>query len=499
MTSHQKVVLTVRFLQPYAHGRGEGGHPEWPPSPLRLFQALVSSGIGRVVDAARRERHEATLRWLERLAPPHVVASEPLKHRDGTPRVAGHRGYVPDNVGDKAAAAWARGRDGDLASFRTEKDVRSLMLPDEACVAYEYTADTTEANAHLSTLTDMMRSVTHLGWGIDQVAGDAQIDGTPPPGERWEPRRMGEVDLRAPRTGTLDALEARHKAFLGRLPGDDMLIPVPPLSTFERVRYGRASEVERRPFIAFRIVEPSTGDRLAIDPARHARDVAAWLRNRVGQLTQGWEFGDERVLVHGHTDVDKHGGSPDTRFAYLPLPTIAPWGKDKPLRSTDIARVMLVGPASKEVELLWLEQQLLGECLSWQGRDKAMLEFLPAQDNVLRNYTGGDRGSTTWTTVTPVVLPGLDGRSEAKTEKLLRKAFLHAGYPPEVVERLDLTWSKPGFFPGVAHADRHLAPDKVTGPQYHVRATFPEPVLGPIAIGSGRYRGLGTFVALGRR
>ena len=32
--------ITVRFLQPYSHGRGDGGEPEWPPSPLRLFQAL---------------------------------------------------------------------------------------------------------------------------------------------------------------------------------------------------------------------------------------------------------------------------------------------------------------------------------------------------------------------------------------------------------------------------------------------------------------------------
>lgn len=496
MTSEQKVVLTVRFLQPYAHGRGEGGQPEWPPSPLRLFQALVASGIGRVVDPERRARHEQTLRWLERLPPPHVVASEPLKHADGSPRVAGHRSYVPDNVGDRVASAWARGREGDLAGYRTEKDVRSLLLPDDAFVAYEYSADTEGARTHLPALTEIVRSVTHLGWGIDQVVGDVQPEGTSPAGERWEPRRVGEVDLRAPRSGTLDALEARHKAFLGRLPGEDMLVPVPPLSTFDRVRYGRASAVESKPFIAFRIVEPTTGDRLALDPARHSRDVAAWLRNCVGQLTRGWEFGDDAELVHGHTQPDRHGGSPETRFAYLPLPTIAPYGKGATRRATDVARVMLVGPPSKEVELLWLEQQLLGESLSWQGAEKAVLEFLPAQDTVLRAYTAKGRS---WATVTPVVLPGLDGRSETKTEKLLRKAFVHAGFAPDVVERLELAWSKTGYFPGVSHADRYLAPDKVVGPKYHVRVTFPEPMLGPIAIGSGRYRGLGTFVALGSR
>ena len=39
--------ITIRFLQPYAHGRGEEGEPEWPPSPLRVLQALVAAGAGR--------------------------------------------------------------------------------------------------------------------------------------------------------------------------------------------------------------------------------------------------------------------------------------------------------------------------------------------------------------------------------------------------------------------------------------------------------------------
>ena len=42
-------LLTVRFLDPAPafHGRGDGGDPEWPPSPLRLFQALVCAAAGR--------------------------------------------------------------------------------------------------------------------------------------------------------------------------------------------------------------------------------------------------------------------------------------------------------------------------------------------------------------------------------------------------------------------------------------------------------------------
>jgi CRISPR-associated protein Csb2 len=34
--------LSAIFLDAEFHGRRDGGEPEWPPSPLRLFQALVA-------------------------------------------------------------------------------------------------------------------------------------------------------------------------------------------------------------------------------------------------------------------------------------------------------------------------------------------------------------------------------------------------------------------------------------------------------------------------
>ncbi|MBX9622589.1 MAG: type I-U CRISPR-associated protein Cas5/Cas6, partial [Gemmataceae bacterium] len=39
--------VSVTFLDPAFHGRGDGGEPEWPPSPLRLFQAVVAAAAAR--------------------------------------------------------------------------------------------------------------------------------------------------------------------------------------------------------------------------------------------------------------------------------------------------------------------------------------------------------------------------------------------------------------------------------------------------------------------
>src|SRR4051812_11772949 len=96
--------LTLRFLDPVPqfHGRGDGGDPEWPPSPLRLFQALVCSSATRFRGHLFQEYARPALQWLE-IIQPSVV----------TPQIAaesfGYRMYVPNNSGDLMTAAWARG------------------------------------------------------------------------------------------------------------------------------------------------------------------------------------------------------------------------------------------------------------------------------------------------------------------------------------------------------------------------------------------------------
>lgn len=492
------LVLTVRFLQPFSHGRGHDGRPEWPPSPLRLFQAMTASGLGKPESASARAEAEAALEWLETLAPPEIVATDPARNGDGLPRTTAYRGYVPNNLDDKAASKWRHGHEATLGESRTEKDVRALLFSSEGSdpvtVSYVYDCGSEAIAAHVSALRRTMRSVTHLGWGIDQVVGDASVDDASLRGTRWIPKRSGSATLRTPVRGTLAALEERHRSFLGRLPGNDLFLPVPPLATFERVRYARADALATRPWIAFRLVEPGTRDRLAFDAARRTRDVAAWVRHKVGEAAAGWPFGDAAELVHGHAPAGVAPSLPDMRLRYLPLPTLAPKRKGGSPWAMDIARVLICAPSSKERELAWLEEDLAGRELEWQGGVMAELEHLPDDDAVLGWYVGPETGARSWTTVTPVVLPGHDDRSRAKTEKLLRRSLRHSGFTAQIADSAQVEWSKTGFFPGVQHADRYAVPDELTGARYHVRLLFATPVRGPISVGSGRFRGVGTFV-----
>ncbi len=471
--------VTIHFLQPYSHGRGEDGMPEWPPSPLRLFQALVASSVGRAVDAERRARSVEALRWLERQAAPEIVA--PPAVLVGAP----YRLFVPDNIGDKVARGWSAGRDANLADYRTEKDVRPMRLEGEAV---HYVFQGVEGlDAHLGTLRTAARSITHVGWGIDMVAGDASDVTAVIEGERWIPGRHGGSVLRRPVAGTFDALEHKHAQFLRRFDGGTFR-PVSPLSAFATESYARATDVAPRPIAAFRLLEPITSDRLSLDPPRRSRDVAAWTRHAVAEVCEGWPFGSTRTLVHGHVQEPnaESDGLPRARFSLLPLPTINPRG-----RVEGIARVMVVAPPGYDEQLRWVRAHLAGHDLTWEGEVVAFLDPLPHGDWVLRQYTAmSDR----WSTVTPVVLPGHDDGSPQKAEHLLRKAFLQAGFEPEVVDSVqELEWRNVGFRAGLDLASRYLRPDKVRGPMFHVRVRFARPLVGPMAIGSGRHRGMGVF------
>src|SRR5262249_58024027 len=114
--------FTIRFLQPYSHGRGLSGDPEWPPSPLRFFQALVSASAARWNERMRLEYAVPALHWLERQERPTIHAAS------GFPSDVKYRLYVPDNVADQVAKLWSKGREGSIADYRTEKDVRPTHL-----------------------------------------------------------------------------------------------------------------------------------------------------------------------------------------------------------------------------------------------------------------------------------------------------------------------------------------------------------------------------------
>jgi len=82
--------ISITFLDPLFHGQGDGYEPEWPPSPMRLFQALLAGARTGCRERAWSDAKAEAFRWLEKRDPPEII----------TPRV--HRApaytlYVPNN------------------------------------------------------------------------------------------------------------------------------------------------------------------------------------------------------------------------------------------------------------------------------------------------------------------------------------------------------------------------------------------------------------------
>jgi CRISPR-associated protein Csb2 len=98
--------ISFRFVQPFPlfHGRGDADEPEWPPSPMRAFQALLNAACLRTRGKPLPPEIRSALRAIEVLQPSIVAPRATLCS-------VGHRAYVPHNQADLVMAAWKRGNE----------------------------------------------------------------------------------------------------------------------------------------------------------------------------------------------------------------------------------------------------------------------------------------------------------------------------------------------------------------------------------------------------
>jgi CRISPR-associated protein Csb2 len=469
----QHLQLTIRFFTDRYHGG------DWPPSPARLYQALVA---GAKTGARGKEwsvRHQGALEWFERLGPPQIFARRSQAGKQFTL-------FVPNNS-----------LAGEM-STRTSKPVAPRVLADHCPGAPDVVylwpiEDAGAARDHLGLLDQIASRLCALGWGVDFAAAIAHLtDDTPSPGglEHFTPGARGGTALHIPTSGFLEHLEECHRAFTGRITREGVN-PYTRPTRFGQTRYQRAQSWRPRRWIAFELETPEG----APFAARwdQAQIVAAWVRHAAGEamrqedLSQAWI--DSFVL--GHTAPDDLGH----RLSFVPLPSIGHQHSDGGIR-----RVLIVEPPDAEagVEALdLLRIKLAGWALTDErGVRRALLTPLRDERKVLPFYEGE---AVVWQTVTPVVLHGHNaarGRiSLAKTDRLLCQAFESAGFPQAIID--SITFQPAAYWPGARastaiRVPRHLA----EWPRVHVRVAFKEPVQGPVLAGIGRHYGIGVFAAL---
>ncbi|MDP9035058.1 MAG: type I-U CRISPR-associated protein Csb2 [Myxococcota bacterium] len=501
-------VLSFRFLSPWFHGRGDGAAPEWPPSPLRAFQAVVAAAAR----AGTLESTRGALTWLEQRAAPLIIAPEAVES------AVGYRLSVPHNAMDIVGKQWSRGDEGNAAEHRTMKNLRPHRLPEDSVVhyAWQFYGDGSPAHA----LIPAARGVVALGWGVDLVVGDgavvegARLAETSAKLRVWEPRSDGREELRAPMKGTLDDLDRRHAAFLSRTSfTDPTLRPPPALSTFVITRYARADQPRAADIAGFTLMRVESDNFRAFNAARRGMAVAGMLRHavRTAAVRAGWDEARVKASVLGHND------SHEARLLLVPVPSIEPRGRGAETVGA-VRRVMVFSTDPRSSDTAWGARALGGMDLIDEktGEVHAVLAATSPGDRVLKRYLSE---SSTWATVTPMVLPGHDDRGGLREklrkamrveeqrslldrlmkrrEALVRKALRHAGLGDELVFSAEIETRETGFIAGVEKASRYAVPSHLTSsPRLHVKLTWPVKVVGPLCVGRGRFSGLGLFASV---
>ena len=483
--------LRIVPMEPRFHGT-----PEWPPSPARAFQALVSAaGKGQGLGAPSLE----AFAWLEGLDAP-LIGAPNSKLGDS----ANH--YVPNNDIDAVNGIPQR-----VEKIRVSKAAHTRLLDED--VPYYYIWGLPAERHHLPVLAEAASHLNQFGRGMDMAyatlfllpAEDLNHLEQTYRGQWFRPGAgPGSVGLDCPAPGSVERLETRFRASLERLQTvvekrkRRQLFTQPPMVFFPQVRYGGKVHVEALDLVP---AHGATGQ-LAMWPLADAHGLVSAVRDSMFEALKG-ALGErettalERMLIG--RDPSSDGRIPShERLRIVPIPSI---GHDH--TSPQIRRLALLFPQSDSVsreDLRWAYGR------SELGSDAQIRLACAVDRRMVDRYLST---AAIWHTITPAALQASrrridpnpesrkvkDGRERREEEgqaiKAVRNALRHAGVRTPAVQ---IEVRREPFGAKGARAETFAGASRFKKEQlWHVSVRFAEPVGGPLVIGDGRFLGLGVM------
>jgi len=483
---NKHLCVSVRLLDRLYHGSGDN-KPEWPPNPLRLFQALVAGAYGGSRHSHQPEEKFAAFSWLEQQKLPSIIAPN-------AKLMSKYTRFAPRN-------------DSDEDSYESRL-ISKVMHPhylqgsDTLYYCWELPDVLSDDEVkHLNSIKGLARNVVSLGLGVDMAIGNACVLSDQEmknlTGNHWRPSKSSNlrVNLRVPKVGTMKGLQSRHRDNLNRLAEGYYNRPSD-FKTFNFVGYQCLSKSVTRPVAAFLLSSLKGSKNGRRFPQEQTVEVSAMIRHVACEVAKNdlsqWrtkEWAEQYVAGHGPRKPNgKFVDESWPRFYYLPLPTVGHDNADGMLR-----RVLIAGSLGEDnLSTDWIHHSLNGAVLkNKDGYDVARLEAVRPDDRVFRKYCV--ESSREWITVTPVILPGYDSNKPNKRARLLGRCLEYAGYDLASIESIESR--KHSWHTATAFNDHHRSSYMKNLPACHVRIRFKEPTVGPVILGAGRYRGLGLFVA----
>ena len=440
---------------------GELERAEWPPTPSRLFAALVAA------DGTRdrcRVTNGTELEWFERLPPPIIHACMQVHHQQLEPR------YVVEHKGNATKSTHQEyvGRKG--TSIRPG----ARATPRHAQVVYRWDNETPPD----AVLAALQRRATRIGYlGTADSPARVRILTQMPedviPGEPLVPDPDGDLPISVAARGDLQVLDraydawCEHGANTGR-------VQFPALRHETGYRRGESTTLSTMGSIVqwLRLGAPVSGRRVSA--------VSALFKAAVLSRYQAL-YGEPPAGLHGHGFRSK--GYDTARFLALPnvgfewsrgqIHGLALWIPG----GTDSVTARRCRDAATDVRRL-----------TGKGINVAVAPREEQERRVVMQPNRWTGPSRQWATA----VPAIHERRRALDLTELTRWCRHAGLPAP-------TWFRAGRAPFV-RAGINLAPTEVNRPgrvglpYSHIELQFPQPVTGPVVIGSGRQRGFGLCV-----
>ena len=486
----QSLLIAVRFHEGRYHGQSDrfGDDDGWPPSPGRLFQALVA---GAARGATLQAEDRRALEWLEELDPPRIAAP-------AVRRGQAVRRFVPNNDLDSVGGDPAR-----IGEIRVGKQWRPCFFDQETPVLFVWRFESGAAKA--ARICSIATRLYQLGRGIDiawasgRVLDEQEAEAAlaSHPGALRTPGGPGMTAT--PHPGTLASLAQRFRrnreklATVGVGRKSRQLFTQPPKASFAHTGYDAPA---RRLHFELRTSERG----FAPQALASAAPLLTGLRDAAAQRLQ--DAVPESAPLFEKLIIGRGAGPRDLaqRVRLVPVPSVGTEHTDPSIR-----RIMVEVPAECPIrldDLAWAFAGLracdpkTGEF--WNGHlvstdDARMAQRFARPAREFRSITPVALSGASRRRLEPTDAKSADERSreERAATGSVVQALRHAGIrarPTDIrVQRepFHRRGIRAEFFAAGSRFSKHAL--------WHLQLRFSEMVPGPMVIGDGRFCGLGLM------
>ena len=439
---------------------------EWPPSPDRLFSALVDAMSSRPGG-----RGKDALRWLESQKPPEV-ACPPHNRRDV------REFYVP--VQDKRGEGRYMGDMGPGLPIVTRKPrwFPAVVLPDDdQTVTMSW--DSEPPPEVVRELEDLAACVPRLGHSSSLVRMSVRTGKKTHGRTRFVPDDSGNVRIRCPSSGRLDDLLEGYE----RAEKEGIVWHPRPPDAWPRytMLVGDAGVGHPSPIW-------NSWSVLAVGEDAPAPESFPLVAKAVRSVIIGGSSSPVPEVVSGIAP----GGGPSQRshMAIVPMLNVGWRHSDGGLLGLSVVMPSDVSAESPEQRVI---DRAVGKFVE-PGFEIELpgglrLQLGHADDRLSLQTDRYTRSSKAWVTVTPIAVDRY-AKAGVGQEIGIADSVERMGLPRPV----SVGVSRAGTSYGVLHAAKWVK-HAGRGGLWHARIEFGVPVPGPVMVGAGRYRGLGLCMA----